>query len=130
MRNILHSLLIIAIAFGYVMGASVIMEVEHSHEVSAGHGHQHVQADDEHDHHSHEHDSHSPADDSHDGEQDGGDHHNHSHVVSLGTDVPFVLPNLPKDHAIHSTTIAYSLHDPDRCKDGPCFPLIKPPQLG
>jgi hypothetical protein len=129
MRSILHGLLVIAISFGYVMGSSVTVEVEHSHGVGGGHGHEHGETDGEHDHHSHEHDSHSPADDSQDGEQDS-DHHPHSHVVSLGSDVPFVLPNFPKEQTIHSASSAYSLPDPDRCPDGPYFPLIKPPQLG
>ena len=129
MRSILHSLLVIAISFGYVMGSSVTVEVEHSHGVAADHGHQHVEADGEHAHHSHNHGSHSPADDSQEGEQDS-DHHPHSHVVSLGSDVPFVLPKFPQDQAIRSAGSAHSLPDPARCPDGPYFPLIKPPQLG
>jgi len=106
-----------------------MVEVEHSHEAGGGHGHQHVEAGGEHGHHSHKHDTPPPADDSHGGEQDG-EHHPHSHVVSLGADMPFALANFPMNQAIGSAYIACLLPDPDRCPDGPCFPLMKPPQLG
>ena len=121
MRVILQALLIIAVSFGTVLGSAVVVEIEHSHEVDTGHDHQHG----EHDHHSHEDETPSPAEHSHDGEE-----HSHSHVVSVGADVPFVAPDLPIAETISSEILVNLLPTSDQFPDGPCFDLIKPPQLG
>jgi hypothetical protein len=126
MRTILKSLLIIAITLVYVPGAYATIEMKHSHEVCEGHGHKH--AGDEDSHHPHDHmpvrSSESPEND-----EPAEDSHSHTHLVSLGADTLFP----PVSHGIFmiypngaSQTTAISLFMPD----GPCFPLIKPPQLG
>lgn len=125
MRVIFQALLIIAVSFGTVLGSSVVVEIEHSHEVSTGHDHQHGG----HDHHSHEDEAPSPVENSHDGEHDNEDHR-HSHVVSLGADVPFVVPDFSVTQAIASEILVNILPSSDQFPDGPYFALIKPPQLG
>ena len=126
MRTIFRSLLIIAITFVYVPGAYATIEMKHSHEVSEGHGHQHTGDEDSHHPHDHEpvHSSESPEN-----EDPTEDSHSHTHLVPLGADNLFTP-------ALHSTfkakrngtchPMAISVFIPD----GPCFPLIKPPQLG
>ncbi|MBG7607844.1 MAG: hypothetical protein IZT59_07460 [Verrucomicrobia bacterium] len=114
MRVFLQALLIIAVSFGTVLGSAVVVEVEHSHEVSTGH-----------DHHPHEDEAPSPDEDSRDGEE-----HSHSHVVSLGADSPFVAPEFPTAQTISAKSLANLLPASDQFPDGPCFALIKPPQLG
>ncbi len=123
MRTILQSLLIIAITFVYVPGAYATMEMNHSHEVCEDHGHQHTGDEHSHDHEP-VHSSEAP-----DKEDPAGDSHSHTHLVSLGADTLFT----PASHSTFmanrngtSKPTAISVFIPD----GPCFPLIKPPQLG
>jgi hypothetical protein len=125
MRTIFQSLLLIAITFVYVPGAYATIEMNHSHEVSEGHGHQHTGDKDSHHPHDHEpvHSSELPEN-----EVPTEDPHSHTHLVPLGVDNLFTL-------ALHSTFKANLI---GACQpvaisvfiaDGPCFPLIKPPQL-
>ena len=48
----------------------------------------------------------------------------------LGADVPFVAPDLPIAETISSEILVNLLPASDQFPDGPCFALIKPPQLG
>lgn len=140
MRKLLHSLLVFAITLAYVVGSRLTMEFEHSHEVCSSHGHLHGEAIPDDDHHSHDHGrshdhghSHhhgpAPAPDSPDGEDHHGEHH-HTHVVSLGADMPFSISISPGIGMTSWSSVRNTFPDPDSCPDGPCFPLIKPPQLG
>lgn len=126
MRIILQSLLILAVAFAYVTGPYLTFEMEHAHEVSHNHDHHHPA--DDHSHHSHDHDS-TPYPEIPDEGDTEGDSHSHTHVVSLGIDTPFtpasqngLMANW--NRANHPSAISQTV------PDGPCFPLIKPPQLG
>lgn len=126
MRAILQSLLIIAITFVYVPGAYATIEMKHSHEVCESHGHQHTGDDHSHDPHDQEPDqsSKSPEND-----KPAGDSHSHTHLVSLGADTLFTPASHSTFMANRNGTCqptAISVFIPD----GPCFPLIKPPQLG
>lgn len=128
MRTILQSLLIIAVAFVYVAGPCVTVEMEHSHEVCQGHGHQHSGDDHDHPHHPHDEDSPSSSDDQKNGGPDG-DSHSHSHIVSLGADTPFTpasFKGFMANRIENCHPVAVSEFFPDK----PCFPLIKPPRLG
>lgn len=136
MRSILHGLLVFSITLVYVIGSQVTVELEHSHEVHAEHGHRHVETGSKPEHHPHDHgDSqdhdhqpvHSP--DHHDDGEHGNEHH-HSHLVTVVTDAPISCPNYPRIGLTGWSTVRTSLPGPDSCEDGPCFPLIKPPQLG
>ncbi len=126
MQAILRSLLIIAVTFFYVVGPYLTVEMEHSHEVCENHGHQHP--GDDHSHHPHDEGS-VPSSDAPESDEPDEDPHSHTHEVSLGSDAPFT----PASHntfmanrigAYHPTAIS------EFVPDGPCFPLIKPPQLG
>jgi hypothetical protein len=128
MRTILQSLLIIAVAFAYVAGPHLTFEMEHAHEVCENHDHNHEHPGDEHSHQPHDHDS-TPSPSLPDEGDSEGDSHSHTHVVSLGIDQPFspASHNALMAHwnrANHPSAISESV------PDGPCFPLIKPPQLG
>ncbi len=126
MRAILQSLLIIAVTFVYVAGPFLTAEMEHSHEICHSHGHQHT--GDDHSHHPHDPGS-IPSSEAPDRDESDGDSHSHTHVVSLGTDAPFALAShnafkVNRNGTHHPAAIA------EFFPDGPCFPLIKPPQLG
>lgn len=128
MRAILQSLLIIAVAFAYVAGPYATVEMEHSHEVSQCHGHQHPGDDHEHSHHPHDH-SPLPSSEVPDSDKPDSDSHSHTHVVSLGADTPFT----PASHDAFLANWNGTNHPSaisEFVPDGPCFPLIKPPQLG
>jgi hypothetical protein len=134
MRNLLHSLLVFAITLVYVVGYPVAVEFEHSHEVHSEHGHLHGAAVPGDDHHSHDHgQSHdhepAPSPDAPDGDDHHGEHH-HTHVVSIGADMPFAVPSLPRIGMVCWSPTRSAFPDPDACPDGPCYPLIKPPRLG
>lgn len=126
MRAILQSLLIIAVTFVYVAGPYVTVEIVHSHESCHSHGHHH--SEDDHSHHPHDHD---PVPSSGIPESDKPDGHSnsHTHLVSLGADTLFT----PASHNAFMANRMGNNHPaaiPEFVPDGPCFPLIKPPQLG
>lgn len=130
MRGILHSLLVIAITLVYGVGSQMVVEIEHSHDLHDHHGHCHADLAPEHDHHHpHDHDSGPVPDDSEDHEQ-GGEPHHHSHTVALGAEVPMVGLSFPGGVSLGWTSLRSFLPGREPCPDGPCFPLIKPPQLG
>lgn len=119
MRTIFQTLLIIAVAFVYVAGPYLTLEMEHSHEICETHGHEHSG------------DDHSPAPSSEvpENEEPEGDSHSHTHVVSLGMDAPFT----PASHNTFMANRTGAYHPAaisEFVPDGPCFPLIKPPQIG
>lgn len=126
MRAFLHSLLIIAVAFVYVAGPCLTVEMHHSHEVCQSHSDQHT--GDDHSHHPHDQDP-FPSSEAPENDEPDGDSQSHTHVVSLGADTPFIP-------ASHNAFMAnqYGTNHPAATSefftDGPCFPLIKPPQLG
>ena len=128
MRALFQCLMIIAVAFAYVAGPYLTVEMEHSHEVCENHGHQHPGDDHDHSHHPHDEGS-VPSSEAPDSEAPEGDSHSHTHVVSLGVDVPITPASLNtfmanQIGACHPAAIS------EFVPDGPCFPLIKPPQLG
>lgn len=126
MRIILQSLLIIAVTFVYVAGPHMTFEMEHSHEVAESQGHEH--AGDDHSHHSHDH-APVPSSETPESDEPGGPSHSHTHVVSLGVDSPFT----PIPHNTFMANRIGTNHPAaisEFAPDGPCFPLIKPPQLG
>jgi ABC-type nickel/cobalt efflux system permease component RcnA len=127
MRIILQGLLIIAVAFAYVTGPYLTVELEHAHEVCGNHGHPHTGHDHDHSHHPHDHDS-TPSSGIPDEGDSEGDSHSHTHVVSLGMDTPFT----PASHGVfvaHWNGVNHPAAISEFVPDGPCFPLIKPPQL-
>lgn len=128
MRAILQTLLIIAVAFAYVAGPYLNVEMEHAHAVCQEHGHQHPGDHHDHSHHPHDHDS--PPFSGIPGEGDSeDDSHSHTHVVSLGVDTPFT----PTSHNAFIANWSGTYHPTaisENVPDGPSFPLIKPPQLG
>lgn len=126
MQAILQSLLIIAVTFVYVAGPYLTVAMEHSHEVGHGHGHEH--AGDDHSHHSHDHGPIPSSEAPENGDPDG-DSHSHTHVVSLGADAPFT-PFPHNAFVVRRNGINHPAAAPEFVPDGPCFPLIKPPQLG
>jgi hypothetical protein len=128
MRSILQSLLVLAVTFVYVAGPYPTIKLEHSHEACHSHGHPHTGDDHDHSHHSHDHGP-IPSSEVPDSDEPDGDPNTHTHLVSLGTDAPFIA-------ATHNAFLASSVGTfhppaiPDLVPDGPCFPLFKPPQLG
>jgi hypothetical protein len=128
MRVILQSLLIIAVALVYVTGPYLTVEMEHAHEVCGNHGHQHTGDDHDHFHHPHDQDSKPSSGDPDDGDPDG-DTHSHTHVVTLGADTPFT-PASHGDFMAYVNGVNHPAAISESVPDGPCFPLIKPPQLG
>ena len=143
MCSFLHGLLILSVGVVYGLGPKVIVEFAHTHAVLGEHEHAHSSktherghGDFSHDHHSHDHDSHrdhqDPAqtpDDSPE-EDPGGTSHQHSHIVSLGTDIPMIPGATPQIGMVSLTSVKLPCREPDICPDDPYFPLIKPPQLG
>lgn len=129
MPSFLHGLLIISVTFVCVLGSRVTVGFNHSHEAVAEHAHHHGDVDGGHGGHSHEHESPLASDESEDNNH-GGESDHHSHIVALGTDVPFIATNFPQVRGVAWTNIGLALADPDLCPEGPYFALIKPPQLG
>lgn len=128
MRAILQSLLIIAVTFVYVIGPYTTVEMEHSHEVCETHGHHHPGDGHGHSHHPHDEGS-IPFSEVPDSDEPEDDSHSHTHVVSLGVDVSFT--SVPHNSFMASQMGAYHpAAISEFVPDGPCFPLIKPPQLG
>ncbi len=123
MFRVLHSLLAISVTMVYVVGLQFTVEFEHSHHVHGDHGHSHVADSSEHDHH-HHHDP-APSDD-----ESRDTPHRHSHSVTVGMDMPSA-PAVHLEMGLDSwTRHDYFQRGSEPCPDGPCFDLIKPPQLG
>ena len=128
MRAILQTLLIIAVAFAYVAGPYLTVEMEHAHEVCEDHCHHHSGDHHDHSHHPHDHDS-PPFPGIPDEGDSEDDSHSHTHVVSLGVDTAFT----PASHGafvVNWNGVNRPAAMSEFVPDGPCFPLIKPPQLG
>lgn len=127
MHRILHSLLIAAITLVYVAGPRVAVEIEHSHEEGhAAHHHPHAGFGGGHADHSHHDHSVPSPDDPVDEERGSG---SHTHVVSLGLDVPCTASQFPQIQTVFRTCLGSSQPERHPCPDGPVFSLIKPPQL-
>jgi hypothetical protein len=126
MPRLLHSILII-ITFVYVLGSRAAVVFEHSHKMVESHSHHHTNDETGDGDHSHGHESPSGKPEN---RNSGGDPENHSHVVSLGGDVPFVASGCVDARAVAWTDTGLSLPDSDALPDAPCFTLIMPPQLG
>lgn len=138
-RSVVHAVLIFAVGLFCCLGSSYTYEVKHDHahsdehcdsynltcDYSSDHGHSH---DDGHnDHH---------GDDDHE-KSDGDDHHSHdpsdrshSHTHLVSIDLPAAyLAKVPTTQFSHMAKCSFSRVS-DTAPDGPCYDLIKPPQLG
>jgi hypothetical protein len=132
-RSTIHAVLIFAVGLFCCLGSSYTYEVKHDHahfdehcnsydlvcDYSSDHGHSH---DDDDDHEK------SDGDDNH--SHDPNDRsHSHTHLVSI--DLPAAcLAKVPSTQFAHMAKYSFSPHVSDTAPDGPCYDLIKPPQLG
>lgn len=133
LRRVFHSLLTMSLALVYIAGPVVAVEVEHAHEKGHdAHSHFHAGTETGAAHHHgrdhHHHHSEAPCEDSEDGEE-SPDPLSHSHVVSLGVDIPLSAPGLPGTRVAPWSGFERRIPEAEPCPDGPFYKLSKPPQL-